>query len=130
MAGSAVEVSVDGEAITDEWLTALEFIETEIDGDVVFVSRGQHRFVVPPRYAPPDDAGRAGSTVAPMPGSILRVVVDVGDVVEAGQALLTMEAMKMEHQVVSPTGGTVAEVFVRAGQQVDSGQPLVRIESA
>ena len=129
-AGSVLEVSVDGEAITDDGLAALKFIETETEGDVVFVSRGQYRFVVPPRYAPPDDAGRAGSTVAPMPGSILRVVVGVGDVVEAGQALLTMEAMKMEHQVVSPTVGTVAEVFVRAGQQVDSGQPLVRIESA
>jgi propionyl-CoA carboxylase alpha chain len=65
-----------------------------------------------------------------MPGSILRVVVAVGDEVVAGQPLLTMEAMKMEHQVVSPTTGTVVEVFVEAGQQVDSGQPLVRIESS
>ena len=65
-----------------------------------------------------------------MPGSILRVLVEVGDVVVAGQPLLAMEAMKMEHQVVSPVGGTVAEVFVKAGQQVDSGQPLVRIESS
>ena len=128
--GSVIEVLVDGEAVGGGWLPALTFIETEIDGDVVFVSRGQYRFPVPPRYAPPDDAGRAGSTVAPMPGSILRVVVDVGDVVVAGQPLLAMEAMKMEHQVVSPVAGTVAEVFVRAGQQVDSGQPLVRIESS
>jgi propionyl-CoA carboxylase alpha chain len=128
--GCVIEVLVDGEAVGGGWLPALNFIETEIDGDVVFVSRGQYRFLVPPRYAPPDDAGRAGSTVAPMPGSILRVVVDVGDVVVAGQPLLAMEAMKMEHQVVSPVAGTVAEVFIRAGQQVDSGQPLVRIESS
>ncbi len=128
-AGAIVEASVDGAALTDEWLRALMFIETEIDGDVVFVSRGLHRFAVPPRYAPPDDAGRAGSTVAPMPGSILRVMVSVGDAVVAGQALLAMEAMKMEHQVVSPAAGVVAEVFVTAGQQVDSGHVLVRIES-
>jgi propionyl-CoA carboxylase alpha chain len=108
----------------------LRFIETEIDGDVVFVSRGQYRFAVPRRYAPPDDAGRAGSTVAPMPGSILRVIVGVGDLVVAGQPLLAMEAMKMEHQVVSPVAGTVVEIFVEAGQQVDSGQPLVRIEAS
>jgi propionyl-CoA carboxylase alpha chain len=108
----------------------LQFIEAEIDGDVVFVSRGRYRFVVPPRYSSPDDAGRAGSTVAPMPGSILRVLVDVGAEVAAGQPLLAMEAMKMEHQVVSPVAGTVVEVFVQAGQQVDSGQPLVRIESS
>ena len=127
--GTVVEAFVDGVAVEDGWLPALSFIETEIDGDVVFVSRGQYRFPVPPRYAPPDDSGRLGSTIAPMPGSILRVLVEVGDVVVAGQPLLAMEAMKMEHQVVSPVGGTVAEVFVKAGQQVDSGQPLVRIES-
>jgi propionyl-CoA carboxylase alpha chain len=126
--GAVAEASVDGLPVADGWLPALHFIETEIIDDVVFVSRGQYRFTIPPRYQPPDDAGHAGSTVAPMPGSILRVLVAVGDVVVAGQPLLAMEAMKMEHQVVSPTAGTVAEVFVVAGQQVDSGQPLVRID--
>ncbi len=129
-AGAVVEAFVDGIAVAEGWLPALSYIETEIDGDVVFVSRGQYRFAVPPRYAPPDDAGRSGSTVAPMPGSILRVLVGVGEIVVAGQPLLAMEAMKMEHQVVSPTTGTVVEVFVEAGQQVDSGQPLVRIETS
>jgi acetyl/propionyl-CoA carboxylase alpha subunit len=128
--GSVAEILVDGVPITDGWLPALNFIETEIDGDVVFVSRGQYRFPVAPRYTPPDEAGRAGSTVAPMPGSILRVLVGVGDEVVAGQELLAMEAMKMEHHVVSPVAGLVAEVFVTTGQQVDSGQPLVRIETS
>ncbi len=127
--GKIAEVLVDDLAFGDARQPALNLIETEIVGDVVFVARGLYRFQVPPRYAPPDDAGRAGSTVAPMPGSILRVDVSVGDVVVAGQPLLAMEAMKMEHQVVSPVAGTVAEVFVRAGQQVDSDQPLVRIDS-
>ena len=128
--GFVAEAFVDGVPIRGDWLPALRFIETEIDGDVVFVSRGQYRFPVPPRYTPPDDAGRAGSTTAPMPGSILRVLVAVGDTVVAGQPLLTMEAMKMEHQVVSPVAGTVVEMFVEAGEQVDSGQPMVRIESS
>jgi acetyl/propionyl-CoA carboxylase alpha subunit len=128
--GSVAEVLVDEVTITDAWLPALNFIETEIDGDVVFVSRGQYRFSVAPRYTPPDEAGRAGSTVAPMPGSILRVFVGAGDEVVAGQELLAMEAMKMEHHVVSPAAGLVVDVFVTAGQQVDSGQPLVRIESS
>jgi propionyl-CoA carboxylase alpha chain len=127
--GGVAEAVVDEVALTDAWLPALNFIETEIDGDIVFVSRGQYRFAIPQRFPPPDDAGRAGSTMAPMPGSILRVDVGVGDEVVAGQSLLAMEAMKMEHHVVSPTTGTVAEVFVVVGQQVDSGQPLVRIES-
>jgi propionyl-CoA carboxylase alpha chain len=128
--GSVAEVLVDEVTITDAWLPALNFIETEIDGGVVFVSRGQYRFSVAPRYTPPDEAGRAGSTVAPMPGSILRMFVGAGDEVVAGQELLAMEAMKMEHHVVSPAAGLVVDVFVTAGQQVDSGQPLVRIESS
>ncbi len=128
--GAVVEALVDGVAVDDGWLPALRFIETELDGDVVFVSRGQYRFQIPPRFTPPDDAGRAGSTTAPMPGSILRVLVDIGDAVVAGQPILAMEAMKMEHQIVSPVTGEVAEVFVKAGQQVDSGQALVRIETS
>ena len=84
---------------------------------------------VPPRFVDPDEAGRAGSLVAPMPGAVLRVLVEIGDQVVAGQAMLTMEAMKMEHTVVAPAAGTVAEVLVLPGQQLDGGQPLVRIES-
>ena len=64
-----------------------------------------------------------------MPGSVLRILVAVGDTVAPGQPMLAMEAMKMEHQVVAPTGGTVAEIFVQAGQQLDHGQVLVRIDS-
>ena len=59
-----------------------------------------------------------GSTVAPMPGKVIRVLVNAGDEVAAGQALLIIEAMKMEHQVVSPTTGVVAEVFVHVNARV------------
>jgi propionyl-CoA carboxylase alpha chain len=62
-----------------------------------------------------------------MPGKVVRLLVSVGDEVVAGQPLLTLEAMKMEHQVVSPTTGTVTEVFVHQGQQLEGGQPLVQV---
>jgi propionyl-CoA carboxylase alpha chain len=96
----------------------------------VYVDNGRVALVVPPRFVAPDDAGRAGSTVAPMPGKVVRLLVTVGDEVAAGQPLLTLEAMKMEHQVVSPTTGTVTEVFVHQGQQLDGGQPLVQVTPA
>ncbi len=99
-----------------------------IDG-VVHLLGGRHALDVPPRFTPPDDAGRAGSLVAPMPGAVLRILVAVGDEVVPGQPMLSMEAMKMEHQVVAPVSGTVAEIFVQVGQQLDHGQVLVRIES-
>jgi len=104
-------------------------IATAVVGDTVYVAGGRFAFVVPPRFVSPDDAGRAGSTVAPMPGKVISLLVTAGDTVAAGQPLLTMEAMKMEHQVVSPHAGVVTEVYVHVGQQLDGGQPLLKVNA-
>ena len=63
-----------------------------------------------------------------MPGRVVKLLVTVGDVVVAGQPLLTLEAMKMEHQVQAPHAGTIVEIFVQAGQQLDGGQPLLKVD--
>jgi propionyl-CoA carboxylase alpha chain len=128
--GAIAHLTVDGEPVAEQWLSSIDFIETEIVDDTVFVSRGLYRFSIPPRFPLPDEAGRAGSLVAPMPGSVLRLLVAVGDSVAAGQPLLAMEAMKMEHQVVAPSAGTVAEIFVQVGQQLAHGQRLVQLDTA
>ncbi len=109
---------------------ALGRIDATVVGDTVFVGGGLFAFAIPPRFTDPDDAGRAGSTIAPMPGKVVRLLVQAGDTVVAGQPLLTIEAMKMEHQVVSPSAGVVADVYVSAGQQLDHGQPLVKVDPA
>ena len=54
-----------------------------------------------------------------MPGSVVRLAVAVGDVVEEGQPLLWLEAMKMQHEVRAPVSGVVVELTVQEGQQVD-----------
>ncbi len=69
----------------------------------------------------------AGGQVAPMPGAIRVVAVAEGDRVEAGAALVVMEAMKMEHTVIAPEAGVVTEVRCAVGDQVDNGQVLVVI---
>jgi acyl-CoA carboxylase subunit alpha len=99
-------------------------------GDQRFVDAddGHVTFTLLPRHPNPDDAATAGSLVAPMPGSVLRVLVGPGDAVVAGQPLVVVEAMKMEHQVLAPAGGTVAAVHVTPGQQVDTGQALLQME--
>jgi acetyl-CoA/propionyl-CoA carboxylase biotin carboxyl carrier protein len=77
-----------------------------------------------------DTGGAAGGTVrSPMPGTVLSVAVAEGDQVRAGQPLLVIEAMKMEHTIGAPTDGVVADLTVRAGQQVAVDQPLVTVAS-
>ncbi|SVB47750.1 uncharacterized protein METZ01_LOCUS200604, partial [marine metagenome] len=68
-----------------------------------------------------------GSLVAPMPGVVLEIKVSSGDTVSAGDTLLTIEAMKMEHHVKAPYEGTVAEILVSENQQLDNGVPLLVI---
>ncbi|MEV4639936.1 biotin carboxylase N-terminal domain-containing protein [Actinoplanes sp. NPDC049548] len=77
-----------------------------------------------PRFTDPSAQPPAGALIAPMPGTVVRVDVQVGDIVTAGQPLLRLEAMKMEHVVHAPEAGTVAELPVRVGQQVAQDTPL------
>lgn len=76
-------------------------------------------------------AGHGGSAdvIAPMPGSVLAVHVAVDALVTAGDPVVTLEAMKMEHVVVAPFDGVVSDIAVRPGDQVIRGQTLATIES-
>jgi propionyl-CoA carboxylase alpha chain len=102
-----------------------------VTGMVVDVSSalGSSSYDVLPRLPDPADAVAVGSLVAPMPGAVVRVLSAAGDTVEAGQPLVVLEAMKMEHTVASPGPGVVTEVHVVAGQQVDAGMVLAVVEA-
>jgi len=63
-----------------------------------------------------------------MPGHVLDVRVQAGQVVEQGAVLLVLEAMKMEHSLTAPWRATVAEIQVQPGQRVEEGSDLVRLE--
>ncbi|MBO0840635.1 MAG: ATP-grasp domain-containing protein, partial [Sciscionella sp.] len=91
-------------------------------------SLGPVSLVPRPRFADPESAVAEGSLLAPMPGSVLRVAVERGERVAAGQPILWLEAMKMEHQIVAPTDGTLAELNVTVGQQVDLGAVLAVVD--
>ena len=73
-------------------------------------------------------SGGAGSVNAPMPGTILRVNKNVGDSVNAGEAVVVLEAMKMENDISSPKAGVVKALFVNKGDTVASGQVLFEVE--
>jgi propionyl-CoA carboxylase alpha chain len=80
------------------------------------------------RFADPAAHVTAGSLLAPMPGTVVRLAAAVGDEVSAGQPLLWLEAMKMEHLVTAPAAGVVAELPVAAGQQVEVGSVLAVVK--
>lgn len=82
-----------------------------------------------PAEKPAAPTGAAGSVViaAPMPGTIVNVVVSAGQSVKAGDDLVFIEAMKMETPVKAPQDGVIATVDVSKGESVDSGKTLVTL---
>ena len=89
---------------------------------------GHSSFTRTPRFPSTASAAPGGSLMAPMPGTVARVLVAVGDDVAAGEPLLVLEAMKMEHTMTSPHQGVVREVTVEQGSAVHDGEVLVVIE--
>jgi acetyl-CoA/propionyl-CoA carboxylase biotin carboxyl carrier protein len=102
------------------------------DGATMWLGRDGQAWALTEETAAPARKGQAGnadSTVrSPMPGTVLAVHAAVGDPVTAGQPLLVVEAMKMEHTVTAPADGTVTELTAKPGQQVGMDEPLAVIE--
>ncbi|HEY6790898.1 MAG TPA: biotin carboxylase N-terminal domain-containing protein [Trebonia sp.] len=133
------EVSVNGGPTVPVLLHACtpDLVDFEVDGlrRVVKVDRaddiryadsalGATVLAERPRFPLHEAHVAAGSLVAPMPGTVVRVESAAGAAVSAGQVLVVLEAMKMEHSVRAPHDGTVAEILVSAGQAVDQGTVL------
>ena len=99
-------------------------------GDAVYVDSplGSVALVAVPRFPEPGSAVAKGSLLAPMPGAVIRLGAALGDTVTAGQPLVWLEAMKMEHTITAPAGGVLTQLDVIVGQQVDVGAVLARVE--
>ena len=72
--------------------------------------------------------GNAGSIKSPLPGSVAKIKVAEGQAVKAGDILLTIEAMKMENEVMAPASGTVKKIYVTEGTAVQQGEALIDLE--
>ena len=83
-----------------------------------------------PRFTDPADAVASGSLLAPMPGTVVAVKVETGGEVAAGDPVLVLEAMKMQHTVTAPHDGTVTEINVEPGAQVASGEVLAVVDQS
>jgi 3-methylcrotonyl-CoA carboxylase alpha subunit len=95
----------------------------------VFAFGGSHKleFEVPATVEEEDPSGRL---VSPLPGAVIQVLIKDGEVVEKGQALMIIEAMKMEHTISAPQSGTVKRIYFAAGEQVSEGAQLLDFEEA
>ncbi|WP_119677687.1 acetyl/propionyl/methylcrotonyl-CoA carboxylase subunit alpha [Indioceanicola profundi] len=131
------EVAVRGELGTDGTLV------TEMGGvrsmatwirhgsDITLFRAGRtHRLhLVEPLASAAAEAGAGGRLTAPMPGKVIAVHVADGAVVEKGQPLIVLEAMKMEHAIKAPSAGTVTRIRFQVGEQVPDGAELVGFEA-
>jgi propionyl-CoA carboxylase alpha chain len=100
-------------------------------GDDVHVDsvHGHVALTALPRFPEPDSLVEQGSLLAPMPGSVIRLGAGLGDTVTAGQPLVWLEAMKMEHTITAPADGVLTQLSVSVGQQVEVGAVLARVET-
>lgn len=87
-------------------------------------------FQILPDLGCDDTSGDQGGLTAPMNGTMVTVLVQKGDVVEAEQPLMIMEAMKMEHTIKAPCAGTVTDIYFGAGDMVDGGAELIGFEAS
>jgi acetyl-CoA/propionyl-CoA carboxylase biotin carboxyl carrier protein len=102
-----------------------------VDGETVWLGAGGDTWSLTRLRETIDRTGPAGPgagpVTSPMPGTVLAVYVTAGQTVRAGEALVAVEAMKMEHVVVAPVDGVVSEVSVKAGESVKLDQPLATV---
>jgi len=101
-------------------------------GDELYVhsSLGSRMIKRPPRHPAGQSASEQASANSPMPGKVLKIMVETGQKVSAGDPLIILEAMKMEHTMRAVVDGVVEEVLVRQGEIIAPGQLLVQISSA
>jgi len=147
--GKSYRVSLDGQAVSvDATLIAEGTVSVLLDGQsfVVHVTpsldgklklqTGPHEYtaeLLDPRawrgrrHGALEAEGRQQIT-APMPGRVIRVLVNAGDEVEAGQGLVVVEAMKMQNEIRSPKKGKVERLQAKEGQNVNAGEILAWVE--
>jgi biotin carboxyl carrier protein len=117
--GSSYEVTISPDAATGQLIV-------HVDGMPVTLTLNGRR------WGRRDHATTSGSgperIAAPMPGKIIRILVQTGESVRARQPVIVVEAMKMENELRASRDGTVAEIHVREGMSVDAGTLLVVLQ--
>jgi propionyl-CoA carboxylase alpha chain len=123
VAASPASVTLESDGVRTTYDVTISGETVDVDGPT-----GHARLTRKPRFTDPADAVASGSLLAPMPGTVVGVAVEKGAEVVAGQAVLVLEAMKMQHTVAAPCDGVVATIDVQPGMQVAAGDVLAVVE--
>lgn len=116
-------VTLETDGVRTTYTIAVNGAAVDVDSP-----RGHVRLTRVPRFVDPAEQVASGSLLAPMPGTVVSVAVEPGQAVTAGQTVLVLEAMKMQHTVKAPTDGVVTQIDVKAGAQVAAGEVLAVVE--
>ncbi|WP_428247442.1 acetyl/propionyl/methylcrotonyl-CoA carboxylase subunit alpha [Ferrovibrio sp.] len=117
------------EAVVDERRCSIGLVRQGLDLTLLLPGRVQKLSLIDPLAAGELDEAAGGALTAPMPGKVVQVLVAEGAAVEKGQALMVLEAMKMEHTIAAPSRGKVAKLNFKAGDQVSEGATLIALEA-
>ena len=124
------QATVEARADSDVSLAGMTPVATDTGFDL-FTPKGFFRCIeVAPDLGADDEDSHGGNLNAPMNGTLVALLVNIGVAVTKGDTLLVMEAMKMEHTIVAPSDGMVTEFYFQAGELVDGGSELLAFEAS
>jgi len=123
--GDATEVAIELDGVRRVVIAAAARDEVRTRS-----AAGSLRWTEAPRFVDHDAEAAGGGPMCPLPGTVIGVNVEAGQQVSAGEVLMVVEAMKMEHKITASADSTVSEVHFATGDRVDQGDLLVSLESA
>ena len=127
VAATPERVTIERDGVATTYATSVTGLPGRETVDVDAPS-GHRRLVRVPRFLDPSEQVASGSLLAPMPGSVVKVMVEQGQQVAAGDPVLVLGAMKMQHTVSAPTDGVVSRLEVAPGTQVAAGEVMAVVE--
>jgi methylmalonyl-CoA carboxyltransferase small subunit len=119
-----LKVTVNGVAYDID--VEVEEQEAPALGAIVIGGKAGHSPVAPTTASV--QAASANAVVAPLAGSVARILVEEGQEIEAGEVLCILEAMKMETEITAPKSGKVARILVEKGTAVQAGEGLIELD--
>ena len=128
--GEVYSLLVNGHSHEVRVATVQDHLEVSLRGSTIRVEVRNPIEKVLKGLTRPSGAGAGETIVAPMPGAIVQFRVQPGDEVVAGQAVVVVEAMKMQNELIARHGGIVTEVLATERASVAAGQPLLRLKAS